>query len=127
MGQFGQEQLGLKVIKVKTKELYNKVKDNSIDHEDEFETAWQGFLLDSRLKLDEAIKSLDAGNDPEKYITFDAPENHIEDYITILHMLEMCVEPVIEITYEQFQRYARDMWPWTENFKNLSAVYNERI
>ncbi len=127
MGAFGHEQAGLKIIKVKTNELLTKVIDNRDAHKAEYEEALQGFMIDCRVRLKKELASLNKGLLPDKHLYFEAPENHTDDYDTVIDMLEMSVDEELEITVEQFQRYARDKWDWTDNFKQLSAVYNARL
>lgn len=127
MGQFGRETEGLKIIKVKTSDLLTKIKENREKHITEFEKAEKGFMIDSEQRLKKALKEVRAGKKPERVISFEKPESHAKDYDAIIDMLEMTVDEELDITYEQFQRYARDQWDWTEKFQTLSAVYNSHL
>ena len=56
-----------------------------------------------------------------------APENHVQDYIKILTMLEMSVDDVVSLTEVQFNQYVMDNWSWTNNFKHLNTTYLSAI
>jgi len=123
MGQFGQEETGLKIIKVLTKDLLVTILKNREIHQNEFQDALSGFMVDSEKRIKDALKSIRKGTAPEG-LSFEEPEDHTDDYDTIIAMLRMTTDKEIEITYEQFQRYARDKWSWTSKFKRLSGMYN---
>lgn len=127
MGQFGHEINGLKIIKVKTEDLLQKITANRDKHIEDFEKAQKGFMLDAEARLKKALKEIRQGKVPTGSIAFQKPENHTKDYDTIIDMLNMTVDEELEITYEQFQRYARDEWDWTEHFNTLSTFYNSYL
>jgi len=56
-----------------------------------------------------------------------APENHIEDYIRVLRMLNMSVEDKITLSEVQFNQYVMDNWHWTRSFKTMSATYSKLV
>jgi len=126
MGHFGNEQGGLKMIKVTTKDLIDKVRKNREQHALDFTKAEKGFIMDCEVKLKAAMKEVKRGDVPDT-IRFEQPTCHTDDYDAILDMLEMSVDEELEITYEQFQRYARDKWDWSANFNELATFYNSYV
>lgn len=123
MGQFATEEAGLKIIKVKTEDILKQIKENRESHSEEFKSAHAGFMIDSENRMKRALKDIKAGKIP-KGISFEEPEDHTDDYDTIIAMLEMTTDTELEITYEQFLRYARDKWSWSSKFARLSNLYN---
>ena len=55
------------------------------------------------------------------------PQDHTEDYDSVIAMLEMSVEDIIELDADSFQRYVLDKWSWKRaaDFTNLS--YAEKV
>lgn len=126
MGQFGHETEGLKIIKVKREELITKIKENREKHILDFTKAQKGFKIDCEVKLKAALKAVRKGEIPED-IDFEEPTSHEDDYDAVIDMLEMSVDDELEITYEQFQRYARDKWNWSTKFNQLATFYNSYV
>ena len=52
------------------------------------------------------------------------PHDHTDDYDTVIAMLEMCVDEVVEIDMQEFDNYVRDNWQWKANWSASNALYS---
>lgn len=49
---------------------------------------------------------------PLNIVIFDEPHSHLEEYTTVIGMLEMCEDETIVLTSGQFRCYVEDEWDW---------------
>lgn len=120
-------------------ELKDVISANLAKHIETYEEAMCGFRetvkdeLRTNLELVEQLGDdwqLEDLNEGERlfgrnqfYLSISAPENHEEDYTRVWDMLDMTSDEEIELTEEQFNKYIRDQWDWSEGFRMSTAAY----
>lgn len=114
-------QQGLNLIKVNKALLLNYLKSNLEAHITEYNEAFLAFKEQAIKQLRSAIKK--AKQDKIESISFLKPECHINDYKTVIGMLEMSIDEEVYITSREFEQYVEDRWSWTDRFKTLNATY----
>lgn len=55
-----------------------------------------------------------------------APRNYSKEYDAAIDMAQWDVRETLELTTAEFQCFVRDVWEWSEDFRNSTAVYNAR-
>lgn len=123
----------MNIVRVNRNKLLEVVRSNRTKHIDEYNAAVVGYKKDVIKKIEEIISDLKNKIDKLKggalieldYISFDlpAPKSHEIDYDQQISMLEMSVDAVIELNYQEYQNYVMDKWTWTENFKLTASKY----
>lgn len=110
-------------VKVKRGELLEKLQTNRDGHRHLFLKAQDGYRKAVIEALDKALTDAREGREYRIYIALQAPEDHTEDYDTVISMLTMSVDEDIEIEQHDFQCYVRDKWQWAAHANFLNTTY----
>lgn len=110
-------------VKVKREELLAMLRTNRDGHRDLFLKAQNGYRKAVVETLDKALKDAREGVAYLTYVALTAPEDHTEDYDTVISMLAMSVDDTIEIEQHDFQCYVRDKWTWAAHANFLNSTY----
>ena len=51
------------------------------------------------------------------------PENHSDDYQTVIRKLELSVEPEIALETGEFDCFVQNKWSWRQSFLNTNSYY----
>lgn len=86
--------------------------------------AQQGFREKAIAVLEDKLVQLRAGKSVDLRIPLHLPENHVESFDLAIQMLEMCIEPYIELDERQFQCYIRNQWEWGRSFLLSNSSYS---
>lgn len=105
-------------------ELLTKLRENRTAHVEEYEEAHKGYMDKLKDKLRQMLESVEANKVIDTHINFERPRSHEKDYDRIIEILEMTTADTVYLTLDEFDRYVRDEWDWTERFKSLSNAYN---
>lgn len=110
-------------VTVNKAELREVVQENRDNHRADFEKAFEGYRRVARERLESALTALSRGEAPPLHFNLAVPEDHTEDYDTVLLMLDMEVGDEVVIEWEEFRNYVRDLWGWSERFYTTSSGY----
>jgi hypothetical protein len=99
-------------VKVKRSELLEKIKKNREGHRDLFLKAQEGYRLDVIAELEQHLKDARERKKISRALSLPEPQDHTDDYDSVIAMLEMSVEEVIELDAGSFQQYVLDKWAW---------------
>lgn len=114
-------------VNVSRQELLQKLRENLEQHRAEYQEALSEFKarLESDLQL--ALKKVKKADDvlSLKKFSFDItfPQNHENDYIEVIEMLEMSVDETINLDAESFRAYIKNDWAWNHSFKSTLTSY----
>jgi len=61
------------------------------------------------------------------HLTSQYPEDHTEDYNSVIKKLELCVGDTVELDSDEFDQYIRNMWEWRNSFLSINTSYNVGI
>lgn len=106
----------MNTITVSVAELLSKLKANRETHRATFDKAVVGYRDAAIKALDEMLDDAKAGREIRRSIGLIQPQDHTDDYDTVIAMLEMEQRPDIEISRNEFQSYVLDKWAWAEQF-----------
>jgi hypothetical protein len=109
---------------IKRQDLIDVLKKNLEVHRDEFVKAQEGYRREAIKELDRMLDDARKGNKILRAISMPEPTDHSDDYKSAIRMLEMCVDPEIEITAEDFDRLVMDDWGWKGRWSATNATYS---
>lgn len=138
-------------VKVSRKEVLEIVKQNKQKHDKILTDAIEGYWLEAdkqlkKLKQDrlkemkknyqkqvkdfkkQVNKELDLvakrkKDGPFQYMSKVYPEDHSNDYLSVIRKLELCVEDKVELDSSEFEQYIRNQWAWRNSFLTTNCSY----
>ena len=96
---------------------------NRKEHQGKFLEAQKVYKRRVIQELQEQLDRACRGDKVSHYINLPMPENHIEDYDTVLKMLDMEVLDMVELTQREFKCFVEDEWDWVRSFAENSLSY----
>jgi len=114
----------MKNILVKKTDLIELVQKNKKTHLEQYELAVEGYWKTMAEEAAKLTEQAAARTKPENVdINIFRPQNHLEEYETALKMLEMHQSDTVEISKEEFEKYALDKWSWKQEWKMSNSGY----
>lgn len=113
----------MKSVTVKKKDLIKALKKNRAIHEKEYEEAIGGYRLEAEQKVSELLDKIKSGVDFQVQLYLNEPESHLEDYDSVIGMLEVANEKTLEITTEEYRKYYQNKWDWHQSWKVANDGY----
>ena len=113
-------------VKVKREELLAKLKSNRAEHRDLFLKAQDGYRKAVIEELDRMLADTRSGKQIRRHLSLPEPMDHTDDYDNIICMMEMSVDPIIELDQHDFKRYVMDDWEWKLSDRATNAMYVSR-
>jgi hypothetical protein len=104
-------------------DLLDRLKKNREKHAQEYQTAFEGYVLVVTQELEEKLAKIKAGEAVETYSVHTAPVDHTSEYDDLIDMLEMADDKQMELTQQQFRQYARDDWGWKQTWATENMTY----
>lgn len=114
---------GLNLVRVSKDELLDKIRGNAAEHHQIFEEALDGWHKAVIQRLEEMVADAKAGRDIALHVGLQRPEDHSDDYESVIALLEMSQDDELEITFHDFQQYVMDKWGWQNQFLMSSTAY----
>jgi hypothetical protein len=113
----------MKTVTVTKAEFIERVSANREKHRAVFESAQEGFrtflIKEFEQRLDDARKGLKV----DRFIRVEEPEDHTDDYDTVLEMARMSVDEILEVTQQEFAWYVLDKWTWKQQWAATASAY----
>lgn len=111
-------------IEVNKDELLTIMKSNRQDHHAIVVEAQAGFRGKVIERLDEMLKLASEGKRIDINVGLVMPEDHTQEYDTIIGMLELDIHDTIELDQSQYQQWVQDRWGWQRSFTTSNAYYS---
>jgi hypothetical protein len=127
--QYQGRQANLKSVNVNRTDLLQKLKENRDKHVEEYNVALEGYKIEVRKVIDEAVAQVKAGEFDSKslYLVESMPENHLGDYEQVIAMMEISIDDVINLEAAEVQQYVLDQWHWKHSFSATTAKYASNV
>lgn len=112
----------METIKVNKEKLIEKLKENKIKHIEEYEKALLGYKINVEKALRDKIKelkklpALQIGEFNLNFYNLHKPESHEYDFNTVIGMLEVSEDTVVNIDSEEYKRYYMNEWEWKKSW-----------
>lgn len=111
-------------VTVKKEELIKLVEKNREGHKAIFDEAVEGYRVATQKILEDHLTAVKKGSLAAVYISMPKPVNHTKDYDRVITMLQMSIAPEIEVSQDDFAKYAMDDWHWKREFLTTNAAYS---
>ncbi len=119
-----------RTYKVKINELLEHLKKNRDEHVDIVIEAQAAFKKATIEKLEQMLELARSGKPISMALGLTVPTVHTDAFDNAIGILEMTAragEEVIEITSDEYERFVRNRWEWTEKFRHSNAGYSSRL
>jgi hypothetical protein len=113
----------MRQVKVKKEELLTLLMSNRNAHRGEFEKAQEGYRKRMIEELDQMLEDAKAGRKIQAYVALPEPQDHTKDYDRVIKMVEMSVDPVLELDGTMFAQFVMDDWAWKAEFTATNSYY----
>lgn len=113
----------MRTVRTNKGELINKLTENRKKHKLDFEKATHGYREELVKTLNSYLDKVNSGEAPLIAIRDTPPEDHSEEYDIALKMLEMSVDQVIELSYDDFRHMVLDDWEWKRHWSVANSKY----
>jgi hypothetical protein len=114
---------GLGTVRVNKDDLLERIKKNRDEHRKIFEEALGGWKKKVIQVLDERYREALEGKKFDIGIHLPRPEDHTDQYDTVIELLTMSLDDELELTQAEFANYALDKWQWQAQFLAMSSSY----
>jgi len=111
-------------IEVDKGKLLNIMRRNRDAHHAIVLEAQAGFREKVIERLDEMLKMAAEGKKIDINVGLRMPEDHTEEYDTIIGMLELDIHDTVELDMSQYKPWVQDEWGWQRSFTTTNAYYS---
>jgi len=117
------ERATMRQMTMKKEDLIAVLQDNLKIHAETFYKALDMYrervVTEFEVMLDDAKN----GRKINRSLSCPVPENHEDDYLSAIKMLEMSIDTNIDITVEDFNKLVMDDWGWKERWNSTTSSY----
>jgi hypothetical protein len=113
----------VQTIKVDKDQLIKTLKKNRKKHREMFLKAQDVYRVKMIEELDRALDEAKNGGTIRRAFSLPVPEDHTEDFDTIVQMLEWDKGKSVELTQSEFRTYVENEWGWQHSFAANTGSY----
>jgi hypothetical protein len=99
---------------------------NRANHRQVFENALKNYRQDVIIEVHARIDQFLSGKAMRILVNLPIPEDHTEDYDSIIGLLSMSTDPVVEVDATDYKCFVLDQWQWTERWASNTLMYNDK-
>lgn len=110
-------------MKFRVQDLQARIASERAKHKDVFEQAMEAYRTAVVSELNTAIDKLKQGKRIRIASRWPIPEQHLDDFDTVLDMLATTVDTEIELDPAQFKCWVRGQWDWMRSFTANTSSY----
>jgi hypothetical protein len=114
---------GLNEVRMGKDELLRRIKANRDEHRKIYEEAMEGWKRSVIETLEKAYQDALEGKDFRVGFRLERPEDHSDEYDTVIELLGASLDDEFELTYQQFSNYVLDKWGWQQGFLTSASFY----
>jgi len=115
--------MGMNIVTVERDALLTIVKGNREKHREIFLDAVKGFRTKVIDILEQRLEDARAGRRINVRFNLPTPVDQTREYDRVIKMLEMSIDPTIELTQSEFSQYVMDDWSWKHQFTATNSAY----
>ena len=113
---------GNRTIKVKKRELIERINENKEAHIKEFEAAKIAYKAEALRQIEEAREKIEAG-ELGVVLNLVTPVNVAQEYSQKAEMFEWEIEDEVELSQDEFKDYVQDDFQFARNAKMMNMSY----
>jgi len=110
-------------VTVKKTDLLETLRRNRDEHRDLFLKAQKAYRKRWIKELERKLKEARNNEEIVQAIALPVPEDHTDDFDTVIQMLEWDQNDTLEISYRDFLTYVRNDWGWKVSFAANTESY----
>lgn len=110
-------------ITVQKELVIERIKTNLEEHKKIFQAAIEEYRRQVIDDLNAKIDSVKAGKPIQHFIALPLPEEHTEDYLRVLRMLEHHQDALIKLSEADYATYMDNEWSWQRSFIANTTSY----
>lgn len=116
-----------KSVNVSRVQLIENLKENLEVYKLQLQEALEDYKACITLQLQDALNNILREDITLKEVTkmvieFDPPEDHTDDYIDAIEILEYSVDENINLDMDSFKAYIKNEWSWSRSFASSMAA-----
>jgi hypothetical protein len=119
-----------RTYKVNIETLLGHLRENRDEHVEIVEEAQANFRKLAIQKLDMMLADARTGKPIRTKLGLDVPSVHTDAFDNAIGLLEMTMEAgekTIEIDAGEYERFVRNNWEWTEEFRFSNRTYSSKL
>lgn len=109
--------------RMKTEKLVKQLKKNRTKHRKVVDEAWEGYREEAVSLLKTNMKKFKGGSRETLYVALATPQDHTQDYDTMISMLESTEDDIIDLTQTEYENFVLDRWSWTHGWASTNSLY----
>lgn len=113
----------MQTIEIHRDKLLPIIKENQKKHDDIYNAAVSGYWEKAEQVLQEKLAKVQAKQKIENYLGLAYPDNHADDYLRAISMIELSHQDVIDLSQQEFDQYVRNQWNWRSSFLTINSAY----
>ena len=112
-------------VTVRRADLLETVKTNRAEHMALYHQAVEKYREQAIAEINEMLDDAIAGNNFSRTLRLVQPEEHCEDYDTVIAMLEMSIDTDIAVDQVTFRQCVLNQWHWMHSFLANTISYTK--
>lgn len=117
----------METVRLSKSVLIDIVQKNRTKHEETYKKAVTKYCEKLTAELAEKLTKVKSGKMVTMSTTLPKPASYLKEYDTIIGMLKMSVDDIVEISSAEYQQYVEDRWGWSQHFLSNSTSYSEPV
>ncbi|NJL70971.1 MAG: hypothetical protein HC888_04800 [Candidatus Competibacteraceae bacterium] len=106
--------------------VLKSLKENKEKHKKTYETALEGWRIEVRERLTKELQKAELNKDPNlNFSNLAKPTHQLDEYEVAIEMLEMDIQPTIELSSSEFRRFVKDQWDNRDHWLASNTRYLE--
>ncbi|MFA6235329.1 MAG: hypothetical protein WC824_14230 [Bacteroidota bacterium] len=111
-------------IRIEKGVLLAKLKENRSKHAEIVKEARVGYVEKAKAALAEKMSALSEGKIVALHFDLVLPQDYTKEYDTVIGMLGLTLDDVIELDTSEYRRLVEDQWDWRGQFIFANAAYS---
>lgn len=113
----------MRTVKINKVKLLEIIKTNRLVHIEEFKEAMIKYREASIAEMKANLKQAQKGGSIEHHIGTSMPTSYEDSYNSVISMLELTEDEMIELNTQEFSQYVEDKWGWRGSFEMVNSSY----
>lgn len=111
-------------VTIKKDDALRIIRQNKEDHKKIYEDGMVGYKQELKEILEKKMALLEKGEYASPHIRISPPSIHIEEYNSVIKMLELSVDEEVTLDSRQFRELIMDKWNWQRDFLKSNAKFS---
>jgi len=113
----------MQTIQIHKQKLLPIIQANKIKHDNFYNAALSGYWTKAQEVLTERLTNVKNHQEIDNYLGLSTPENHADDYVRAISMIQLSENDVLQLTEQEFDAYVRNQWGWRKSFNTINSSY----